>query len=94
MNSSTSTNRGTRAFQARLSSRREFFTRTGSGLAGIALTALLAEEAKADPLTLKTPDHTPSAKSVIFLFMEGGPSHVDLFDNKPPLGEARRLLGP
>jgi hypothetical protein len=72
-----------------VSSRREFFTRAGSGLAGIALASMMAEEAAAagtaDPLALKAPDHKPTAKSVIFLFMEGGPSHVDLFDYKPLL---------
>jgi hypothetical protein len=72
-----------------VSSRREFFTRAGSGLAGIALASMLAEdEARAagpDPLAPKAPHHPPTAKSVIFLFMEGGPSHVDLFDYKPTL---------
>jgi hypothetical protein len=75
-----------------VSSRREFFTRAGSGLAGIALAAMLAEDAVAaaprsiaDPLAPKPPHHPPTAKSVIFLFMEGGPSHVDLFDPKPLL---------
>ena len=38
-----------------------------------------------DPLSPKPPHHPPSAKSVIWLFMEGGPSHVDLFDPKPAL---------
>lgn len=74
-----------------VSSRREFFTRAGSGLAGIALASMLAEDAKAapggvpDPLAPKKPNHPATAKSVIFLFMEGGPSHVDLFDLKPLL---------
>ncbi|HVW85490.1 MAG TPA: DUF1501 domain-containing protein [Bryobacteraceae bacterium] len=69
-----------------VSSRREFFTRAGSGLAGIALTSMLAEAAiSTDPLAPKQPHHPPTAKSVIFLFMEGGPSHVDLFDPKPLL---------
>jgi hypothetical protein len=74
-----------------VSSRREFFTRAGSGLAGIALANMLAEEVHAapggsiDPLAARKPGHTPTAKSVIFLFMEGGPSHVDLFDPKPTL---------
>src|SRR5581483_8250599 len=40
-----------------------------------------------DPLAPKKPHHTPKAKSVIWLFMEGGPSHVDLFDPKPKLAE-------
>jgi Protein of unknown function (DUF1501) len=69
--------------------RREFFARAGSGLAGIALANLLSEEASAknvtDPLAPKTPHHPPTAKSVIWLFLEGGPSHVDLFDYKPLL---------
>jgi len=73
-------------------SRREFFTRAGSGLAGIALSAMLAEDAAAaprtaaaDPLSPRQPHHKPTAKSVIFCFMEGGPSHVDTFDYKPAL---------
>jgi hypothetical protein len=65
-----------------VSSRREFFTRAGSGLAGMALASLLRAD---DPLAPKQPDHSPRAKSIIWLFMEGGPSHVDLFDPKPKL---------
>jgi hypothetical protein len=71
--------------------RREFFTRAGSGLAGIALADLLAGDGRAapglivDPLAPKAPHHPPTAKAVIWLFMEGGPSHVDLFDPKPAL---------
>ena len=41
----------------------------------------------ADPLAPKQPHHPPKAKSVIWLFMEGGPSHIDLFDPKPKLDE-------
>ncbi|HYZ85833.1 MAG TPA: DUF1501 domain-containing protein [Bryobacteraceae bacterium] len=73
--------------------RREFFTRAGSGLAGIALAGLLQEqgyaaEAKSvDMLAPKKPHFAPQAKSVIWLFMEGGPSHIDLFDPKPKLSE-------
>jgi hypothetical protein len=70
-------------------SRREFFTRAGSGLAAMALAAMVEEEkakaAVSDPLAAKQPHHAPTARSVIFLFMEGGPSHVDLFDYKPAL---------
>jgi len=69
-----------------VTSRREFFTRAGSGLAGIALASLLRAEG-ADPLAPKQPHHPPKAKSIIWLFMEGGPSHVDLFDPKPKLLE-------
>jgi len=74
-----------------ISSRREFFARAGSGLASIALANMLAEDgyaasgAPVDPLSPKAPHHPPTAKSVIWLFMEGGPSHVDLFDPKPLL---------
>jgi hypothetical protein len=67
-----------------VSSRREFFTRAGSGLAGIALSSLLRAD---EPLAPKQPHHPPRAKSIIWLFMEGGPSHVDLFDPKPKLLE-------
>ncbi len=68
-------------------SRREFFTAAGSGLAGLALSSLMAEVAptKGDLLAAHAPHHAPKAKSVIFLFMEGGPSHIDLFDPKPKL---------
>ena len=67
-----------------VSSRREFFTRAGSGLAGIALASLMRAD---NSLAAKAPHHTPRAKSIIWLFMEGGPSHVDLFDPKPKLIE-------
>src|SRR5215471_5529673 len=79
-----------------VSTRREFFTRAGSGLAGIALASMLAEDGYAaptightppDPLAPKQPHHAPKAKSVIFCFMEGGPSHVDTFDPKPLLAK-------
>src|SRR5688572_15714088 len=76
-----------------VSTRREFFTRAGSGLAGIALASLLDQDGALaaskplDPLTPKPPHHAPTAKAVIWLFMEGGPSHIDLFDPKPKLQE-------
>jgi hypothetical protein len=72
-----------------VASRREFFTRAGSGLAGIALASLLRSDSAAatlpDALAPRKPHHLPKAKSIIWLFMEGGPSHVDLFDPKPKL---------
>src|SRR5215472_6879549 len=71
-----------------ISTRREFFARAGSGLAGIALASMLAEDgyaAAVDPLASKQPHHPPLAKNVIWCFMEGGPSQVDLFDPKPLL---------
>ncbi len=61
-------------------SRRRFLQSAGLGLGSLALAAeLQAEDAKG-----KT-HHAAKAKAVIFLFMEGGPSHVDLFDPKPEL---------
>src|SRR5215471_3136588 len=71
-----------------VSSRREFFAQAGSGLGAIALAAMMDEDARAaavDPLAPKRPHVPPKAKSVIWLFMEGGPSQVDLFDPKPLL---------
>src|ERR1700691_4019114 len=73
-----------------VSNRREFFTQAGSGLAGIALAAILAEAeysatTATDPLAPKPPHVPPKAKNIIWCFMEGGPSQVDLFDPKPLL---------
>jgi len=82
--------------------RREFLARGGSGLGALALMHLVnstgffprAQAAGAgtpqNPLAPKRPHHPPTAKSVIWLFMEGGPSHLDLFDPKPTLD---RLAG-
>jgi len=71
--------------------RRDFLRRT-SGLGGLALSSLLAADAlraapskEVNPLAMKAPHHAPKAKSVIWLFMEGGPSHIDTFDPKPML---------
>jgi hypothetical protein len=63
-------------------SRREFLMRSCGGLGVLAFSSMLQA---ADPLAAKQPDHTPTAKSVIWLFMEGGPSHIDIFDPKPEL---------
>jgi hypothetical protein len=71
--------------------RREFFERAGSGLASLALASMAGDlqgaAATPDPLSQKKPHLAPKAKSVIWLFMEGGPSHIDLFDPKPKLKE-------
>jgi len=75
-------------------SRREFLCRSGGGFGAVALSYLLsrdsarAEDVALDPLNplaSRPPHFKPRAKSVIFLFMEGGPSHIDLFDPKPTL---------
>jgi hypothetical protein len=70
--------------------RRKLLRGAGSGLGAIAMSAMLAEAATnraPDPTVARQPHHEPKAKSVIFLFMEGGPSHIDLFDPKPKLNE-------
>jgi len=73
----------------RPTSRRSFLR--GAGFGAIALASmldsqgLLAAPSPADPLAPKPPHFPATAKSVIFLFMSGGPSHVDLFDPKPDL---------
>src|SRR5205085_1263821 len=74
-------------------SRREFLCRSGGGFGALALSWLLSRDLRAEdvvidplnPLAKREPHFKPRAKSVIFLFMEGGPSHLDLFDPKPTL---------
>ena len=62
--------------------RREFLFRYGFGFGGIALGTLCGA---VNPLAPKTSHRAAKAKSVIYLFMQGGPSHVDTFDPKPAL---------
>ena len=75
-------------------SRREMLQQAGTGFGALALSHLLARDAAAAPTPdprlpapTRQPHHTPQAKSVIFLFMEGGPSHIDTFDPKPELNK-------
>ena len=79
--------------------RRDFLCGSGAGFGGIALTALLADDGllaaenkapPAEPLAPKKPHFEAKAKRVIFLFMSGGPSHLETFDPKPDL---QRLHG-
>src|SRR4051794_34418201 len=69
--------------------RRDLLRSLACGFGGIALAGLLQEKAAAeprgDPLAPRTPHFAPKAKRVIFLFMQGGPSHVDTFDPKARL---------
>jgi len=80
--------------------RRWFFQQCGVGLGAVALGHLLNEAgyaapaAQADPLAPKTPHFAPKAKRVIFLFMAGAPSHLELFDNKPQLAKFDGTLPP
>lgn len=80
-----------------MKSRRDFLNHAGAGFGALALAWLLGREATDaragtletapanDPLRSRPPHHPPRAKSIIWLFMEGGPSHIDLFDPKPTL---------
>ncbi|HKA08572.1 MAG TPA: DUF1501 domain-containing protein [Gemmataceae bacterium] len=72
--------------------RREMLLRAGAGFGTWAVLDLLAREAKGapvagspNPLAAKKPHFDAKAKAVIFLFMQGGPSHIDTFDPKPKL---------
>ncbi len=66
-------------------SRRQWLRQTALGFGSLALSGMCAEQATADALTPKPPHFTPPAKRVIFLFMQGGQSHMDLYDPKPEL---------
>jgi hypothetical protein len=76
--------------------RRWFFQQCGMGVGFAALASLFADPAPAasDPLAPKTPHFAPKAKNVIFLFMAGAPSHLELFDNKPQLAKFDGTLPP
>src|SRR5688572_22491305 len=74
--------------------RRDFLLRSGAGFGTLALSYLLggnplfaALKKSGSPLEAKGPHFPGKAKSIIFLFMEGGPSHIDLFDPKPKVNE-------
>src|SRR5487761_556516 len=73
-------------------SRRDFLLRAGGGFGALALASLLGDEARAtvtasaaNPLAPRAPHFAPRANSVIWCFLDGGPSHIDLFDPKPAL---------
>ncbi len=80
-----------------LSSRRDFLSRGGSGFGGLALAAMLAGNTRASEkaaavqvssaMSPKTPHFRSKAKSVIWCFLDGGASHIDLFDPKPALNQ-------
>ena len=81
-------------FESTLRSRRELLKNSKLGFGHLALTSMLSQEASADQpvssgpknlLAAKLPQFPPRAKRVVFLFMKGGPSHVDTFDPKPLL---------
>jgi hypothetical protein len=79
--------------------RRSFLYGLGASLGSVALTSLLQANEKTPPSSLllppsplapKQPMVAPKAKSVIMLFMEGGPGHMDTFDPKPKLNELHK----
>src|SRR3989441_3097308 len=82
--------------------RRWFFEQCGVGLGSMTLGSLLAQAGYAapatttpeNPLAPKQPHFAPKAKSVIFLFMAGAPSHLELFDYKPQLAKFDGTLPP
>ena len=76
--------------------RRQMLRRFANGFGMLGLAGLLAEDfasslfadaVPGNPLTLRPPHYPAKAKRVIFLFMSGGPSHVDTFDPKPRLAQ-------
>ncbi len=75
------------SLEPKASSRRSFLRQAGGGLGAVALTWLMAQESGAEVLA---PHFAPKAKRVIYLFMHGGPSHLETFDPKP---ELQRLAG-
>jgi len=89
-----------RGLDRKFITRRWFFQQCGVGLGAIALGSLFRESGWASPLALANPlapkqPHFPAkAKRVIFLFMAGAPSHLELFDNKPELAKWNGKLPP
>ncbi len=81
--------------ELRAATRRQFFSRCALGLGSIALASLLNERkllgadaaALPNPMAPKQPHFAPRAKNIIYLFMAGGPSQLELFDYKPKLIE-------
>src|SRR4030081_2564447 len=71
--------------------RREFICDAFCGFGAIAYASMLQAEdlraARVNPLAAKAPQQEAKAKSIIFLFMAGGPSHLETFDPKPLLNE-------
>ena len=77
--------------QLSLPARRQFLQQAGLGFGSLALASLLHQDSQGavspgtNPLDLKSPDFPGRVKSIIWLFMTGGPSQVDTWDYKPEL---------
>lgn len=67
--------------------RRQLFGRAATGIGTAALASLLGRESGRADTGVTLPNLTPKAKRVIYLFQNGGPTHVDLFDYKPKLSQ-------
>src|SRR5687767_11527693 len=67
--------------------RRHFFQQSGFGIGALALTSLLDDRLFASTAAAIGPHFAPRAKRIIYLFMAGAPSQLDLFDPKPKLNE-------
>ena len=71
----------------------------GSTLGTVAFNALLQQQLAAEakvaksPLAPKPAHHSPRAKRCVFIFLEGGPSHIDTFDPKPKLADLHEGVG-
>ena len=79
--------------------RRWFLQQCGVGLGSMALSGLLSADGRAatlanDPMAPRSPHYAPKAKNVIYLFMGGGPSQLELFDYKPTLERLDGTLPP
>src|SRR5580765_8342687 len=89
-----------RHLDRKLITRRWFFEQCGVGIGAIALGQLFRGNGWAAPATLsnplapKRPHFAPKAKRVIFLFMAGAPSHLELFDYKPKLAKWNGKIPP
>ncbi|MCS6977513.1 MAG: DUF1501 domain-containing protein [Gemmatales bacterium] len=81
-----------RQVDPKLVARRWFLQQCGVGLGAIALGHLLGRHAEAK--TPRGPHFAPKARRVIYLFMAGGPSHMELFDYKPQLAKYDGTLPP
>ena len=87
---STESNPKSSADMLKALTRRHFFSQCGMGLGSVALASLMDEKVLAEPKPVnpfapRMPHYVPRAKNVIFLFMAGGPSQLELFDWKPKL---------
>jgi hypothetical protein len=79
-----------------LASRRWFLQQCGVGMGGLAFHSLLGRDlaAATDAMAPRAPHHKARAKNVIYLFMAGAPSHLELFDHKPQLAKFSGTLPP